>query len=104
MITTGDWVIYLNKNSWLYGAVGYVKGNDGYNYDVQFTRDSKGEPMWSRKVCSINQLKLANAEKLTEESYRSLMDIALATRDYEWCKQLTEQYNRTKVREESCTA
>jgi hypothetical protein len=91
----GDWVYYNNDESWLDGALGYIdKINHGMCV-VEFVKDRQGNRLKTREVLSVERLIPANMmQPLADEAFRFLMDLALATRDFEWCRQLTEQYKR----------
>ncbi|MED5050617.1 hypothetical protein P9850_01870 [Anoxybacillus rupiensis] len=96
MFRVGDWV-YLNvPRSYMKGALGYVDEVDdrGFGYMVEFLRDKQGRRMKKRVHCFRDELALAS-EEVTKEDYESIIDLALATRDFGWCREL-----HSKMREE----
>ncbi|EZP75033.1 hypothetical protein H839_16073 [Parageobacillus genomosp. 1] len=94
-VNIGDWVYYVGVYEALEGAMGYVEKIDGGECSVIFTVDPKGKPIFMRKHLPISYvIPATNTQPLTEQSFEVLMDLALATRDFEWCRQLTEQYKR----------
>jgi len=99
MFDIGDWVVYLNQSSNLYRSVGFITSYaiTDDSYYVCLTRDAHGRSINKTIYCREGSLAHIKRERMAGEAYRALIDIALATKDYEWCKQLTEQYNRTKV-------
>jgi hypothetical protein len=98
-VNVGDWVYYVGSYEALEGAMGYVEKINCGECSVIFTVDPKGKPIFMRKHLPISYVIPANSTQLDEQSFEVLMDLALATRDFEWCRQLTEQYKRvTKAR------
>jgi len=88
-----DWVYYDGENSLLHGALGYIEEISSRSCVVQFVKDIKGKPINTARIIDIKDLMPARTS-LTKENVDALIDLALATRDFEWCRQLTEQYKR----------
>jgi hypothetical protein len=93
----GDWVYYAGDEYQLEGALGYVDRIVDSYCVVEFIQDCKGKRLKRRKSCSIGELIPAKSKSpMTKEDFDTLMDLALATKDFEWCKQLLEQLKGQK--------
>jgi hypothetical protein len=94
----GDWVYYAGDERQLEGALGYVDRIVDSYCVVEFIQDRKGKRLKRRKSCTIGELIPAKSKSpMTKEDFDTLMDLALATKDFEWCKQLLEQLKGKKV-------
>jgi hypothetical protein len=88
----GDWVYYAGDEQQLEGALGYVDRIIDSYCVVEFVQDYKGKRLNRRKICTIEELIPAKSKSpMTKEDFDTLIDLALATKDFEWCKQLMEQ-------------
>jgi hypothetical protein len=94
----GDWVYYDgNEISWLYGAVGFVTIAGEVKCAVEFVKDNQGNRIRTEKFIPVKDLiKSKTTSPLSEEEIKALIDIALDTRDFEWAKQLMEQFEGRK--------
>jgi hypothetical protein len=92
----GDWVYYNGYDEWLEGTLGYLDRVIDTYCVVEFIKDNKGNRLKYRKQCSIKELIPAKIQPMTKEEFKFLMDLALATKDFEWCKQLMEQFEGRK--------
>jgi hypothetical protein len=96
-LEVGDWVYYAGDDEpQLDGALGYIDRIVDTYCAVEFIRDQKGKRLKWRKQCSIKELIPAKTQSLTKGEFDYLMDLALKTKDYEWCKQLVEQFEGQK--------
>lgn len=97
-VNEGDWVYYVGKEyDWLEGALGFIEDVERTCYLVMFTQNSSGEPIRTKKYVGIsNAIPAETPEEapMIEQSFKALIDLALQTKDFEWCRQLTEQYKR----------
>jgi hypothetical protein len=95
MFNVGDWVYYTDDYyEDLEGALGFVLSVNYSRCSVHFIKDAKGKRIDIIKNINFEDLIPANSTQLDEQSFEVLMDLALATRDFEWCRELTEQYKR----------
>ncbi|MFC4183548.1 hypothetical protein [Saccharococcus thermophilus] len=93
----GDWVYYTGDEQQLEGALGYVDRIIDSYCVIEFVQDYNGKRLNRRKICTIEELIPAKSKSpMTKEDFDTLIDLALATRDFEWCKQLMEQLKGPK--------
>jgi hypothetical protein len=94
----GDWVYYAGEDEQqLEGALGYVDRIVDSYCAVEFIQDYKGKRLKRRKSCTMKELIPAKSiPPMTKEVFDTLMDLALATKDFEWCRQLVEQLEGEK--------
>lgn len=98
LVNVGDWVFYIgDEYEYLTGALGYIEEIHGTTGFVMFTKSPSGKPISIKRYVYMFELSPADDRTLmTEQEYKSLIDIALSTRDYGWCKELLEQYKKIK--------
>jgi hypothetical protein len=94
----GDWVYYAgNEEHQLEGALGYVDRIVDSYCAVEFIKDYKGKRLKRRKSCTMKELIPAiSTQLLTKQEFDFLMDLALATKDFEWCRHLMKQLEKGK--------
>jgi hypothetical protein len=80
----GDWVVNVNS-----GNVGYVTKAGNYSVSVQWVKNWKGKPLigWSNEM-HHNVDVLPPETQHTEATRQALIDLALATNDRQWFKEL----------------
>jgi hypothetical protein len=92
-LKVGDWVYYVGTYIPFQGAIGYVEKIDPFDCTVVFTVDPNGKNIFERRKMPISYLKPSKSmQPITEAAFKFLMDLALETRDFEWCKQLVEKF------------
>lgn len=99
MITIGDWVVYMNRGSMFFGAIGFVTNyaeDDGFY--VRLVRGMDGQ-IYNRTIyCKERSLKcVTDMYNMSDEEYNVLIDMALATKDFEWCREIQRRYEEGKT-------
>jgi hypothetical protein len=90
----GDWVYYNGEDyHTFHGGIGYITIVGEVKCEVQFIQDHKGLPLRYKKMLpNKDLLKSKSTAPILEEEFKALIDLALATKDFEWCRQLVKQF------------
>jgi hypothetical protein len=102
----GDWVYYNGEDyHTLHGGIGYITIAGEVKCEVQFIQDHKGLPLRYKKMLpNKDLLKSKSTAPILEEEFKALIDLALETKDFEWCRQLVKQFEgRQKEMEKQST-
>lgn len=97
-VNVGDWIYYSgNQYPELIGSLGYVLGVGTHTFFIKVIKDERGKSVDKGFSCVKSEIAMAAIDvPFNRNMFDALMDLALATKDFGWCRELLERFEGVK--------